>query len=50
MRQRAEDAAGQVALRVLGLLRGGGDDVEADEGEEDQGGAGEDAGDAEGPG
>ena len=30
---------GHVALRVLGLLGRGGDDVEADEGEEDQGGA-----------
>ena len=33
-RQRAENAAGHVALRVLGLLGGGGDDVEADEREE----------------
>ena len=41
--QAAEDAARQGLLRVLDLLGGGGDDVEADEGEEDQGGAGEDA-------
>jgi hypothetical protein len=33
-RQRTENAAGDVALRVLGLLGGGGDDVEADEREE----------------
>ena len=38
---------GHVALRVLGLLGGGGDDVEADEGEEDDRGAGDDAADAE---
>ena len=31
----AEDADGHVALRVLGLLRGGGDGIEADVGEED---------------
>ncbi|MPM31024.1 hypothetical protein SDC9_77577 [bioreactor metagenome] len=34
--QAAEDAARQGALRVLGLLGGGGDDVEADEREEHQ--------------
>jgi len=32
--QRADDADGHVLLRVLGLLRGGGDGVEADIGEE----------------
>ena len=32
--QRGQDAAWHVALRVLGLLGGGGDDVEADEREE----------------
>ena len=37
-----------VPLRVLGLLGRGRDDVEADVGEEDQRGAGEDPADAEG--
>ena len=32
--QRGEDAAGDVALRVLGLLGGGGHHVEPDESEE----------------
>ena len=41
--QAAEDAARQRLLRVLDLFGRGGHDVEADEGEEDQGGAGEDA-------
>ena len=38
---------GHVALRVLGLLRGGRDDVEADEREEHDRGAGDHAGHAE---
>ena len=46
-RERGEDADGHVALRVLGLLRRGRDDVEADVGEEHQGRAGEDPADAE---
>ncbi len=37
--QRGQDPAGHVALRVLGLLGGGGDDVEADEREEHDRGA-----------
>jgi hypothetical protein len=41
--QRAEDADGQVALRPADLLGGGGDHVEADEGEEHDGGAEADA-------
>ncbi len=39
---------GTVALRVVALFAGGGDGVEADVGEEDDGAAGEDAGPAVG--
>ena len=46
-RQRRQDADRHVALRVLGLLGRGGDDVEADEGEEHDGRAGDDAAEAE---
>ena len=46
-RERAQDADGHVALRVLGLLRGGRDRVEADVGEEDDGRAADDAAPAE---
>ena len=45
--QRAEDADRHVALRLLRLLRGGGDGIEADEGEEHHGGAAQDAAQAE---
>ena len=45
--ERAEDADGQIALRVARLLGGGGDGVEADVGEEDHGRALQDAGAAE---
>ena len=41
--QRGDDADGQVALRILGFLRGGGDGVESDIGEEDVGRARADA-------
>ena len=44
--QRDDDADGQIALRVLGLLRGGGDGVEADVREEDVGRARADAGES----
>ena len=47
--QRAEDADRQVALRVLGLLRRGGDRVEPDVGEEDHRRAADDAAPAEVP-
>ena len=47
--QRAEDAARQVPLRVAGLLRRRGDDVEPDEREEHQGGGRGDPGVAERP-
>ena len=43
----AEDAARQVTLRVLRLLGGGGNHVEPDVGEEDEGGCGHDAEHAE---
>ena len=43
-----DDADGDVALRVAALFGGGGDGVEADVGEEDDGAAGEDAGPAVG--
>src|SRR5699024_7392522 len=42
--QREHDGAGQVALRVLGLLAGGGDRVETDVGEEQGGTGGADPG------
>ena len=41
--QRGDDADGQIALRVVALLSGGGDGIEADVGEEDNGAAGEHA-------
>ena len=44
--QRGDDADGHVALWIAALLTGGGDGVEADVGEEDDGAAGEDAGEA----
>ena len=44
--QRGQDAEGQVALRVLALLGCGGDRVEADVGEEDDGAAGQHPGPA----
>ncbi|RUS24467.1 hypothetical protein BC938DRAFT_473538 [Jimgerdemannia flammicorona] len=43
----ADDANGEVARRVLGLKGGGGDGIEADVGEENLLGGGEDAGNAE---
>ena len=46
--QRDDDADGQVALRILGFLRGGGNGVEADVGEENVGRAGADAAEAMG--
>ena len=46
-RERGDDADGQVALRVLGLLGRRRDDVEADVREEDERRAREDAADAE---
>ena len=46
--QRNDDADGQIALRILGFLRGGGDGVESDIGEEDVGRSRADAGEAEG--
>ncbi len=46
--ERDDDADGHVALRVLGFLRGGGDGVEADVGEEDQARGEADAAYAEG--
>ena len=41
--QRGDDADGQVALRIAAFFGGGGDGVEADVGEEDDGAAGEHA-------
>jgi hypothetical protein len=48
--QRADDAERHVLGRVLGFLAGGGDRLEADIGEEDDGGGAHDAVDAESPG
>ena len=42
--QRSDDADGQIALRILGLLRGGRDRVESDIGEENVRRSGADAG------
>ncbi len=44
--QRGDDADGNVALRILGLFRCGGDRVKSDVGEENDGAAGEHAGPA----
>ena len=41
--ERGEDADGHVALRIAALFGGGGDGIEADVGEEDDGAAGKDA-------
>ena len=41
--QRGDDADGQIALRVAALFGRGGDGIEADVGEEDDGAAGEHA-------
>ena len=41
--QRGENAAGDVALRILGFLGGGGDHIETDECEEHDRGAGQHA-------
>jgi hypothetical protein len=46
--KRGNDADGNVALGVLALFGRGGDGVEADVGEEDDGAAGEDSGEAVG--
>ena len=46
--QRSDDADGQVALRILGLLRRGGDGIEADVGEKYVRSSGADAGEADG--
>ena len=46
--ERGDDAAREIALRVGAFFRGGGDGVEADVGEKDDGAAGEDAGPAVG--
>jgi len=46
--ERGDDADGDVALGVLALFGGGGDGVETDVGEEDDGASGEDSGDAVG--
>ena len=46
--ERADDADGQIARRVAALLGRCGDGIEADIGEEDDGGAGDDAAVAEG--
>ena len=46
--ERGQNAEGQVALRILALLGRGGDRIEADVGEEDDGAAGEHAGPAVG--
>src|ERR1035437_993427 len=46
--QCGDDADGDIALRVLALFAGGGDGVEADVGEENDGAAGEDSGEAVG--
>ena len=46
--QGGEDAEGQIALGLFALFGGGGDGVEADVGEEDDGAAGEHAGPAVG--
>ena len=47
--QRPDDADGHVALRILGLLRGGADGVKADVGKEDDSRAAHDTGPAELP-
>ena len=44
--QRGDDAKGQVALRSLAFFGGGGNRIEADIGEEDDGAAGDDAAEA----
>ncbi len=41
--KRGDDAEGQILLRIAGLFRGGGDGIESDVGEEDDGSAGDDA-------
>ena len=41
--QRGDDADGHIALRILALLGRGGDGVESDVGEEDDGAAGEES-------